>query len=289
MIQLTTHQKNFIRSSVPEAHFEKMIAILQKIVPDEIYFEDFHDLNHWIKESLPIVKWDETSSSGTLVISLLCLTNPHVSIDVLFPEFLKQKVIPGKTASILSFNHMYFHHTHFPEKSIFIGEVHLSLGSLQDSLLGFDNLPLVVQELKMLLNTSVKATLFSLSKDLAFSSLQSTSLKSQLLKLIQKFPYLIDATIFDEMNRLLALSSSEFLSHRKIDHLRRLVSSFYVFRKRVFKSMTQEGEQNHFEVRFIPTMLSFPFCVKPVLGCVIVFGPLKEHEILEEKHILYAV
>ena len=289
MFQLTTHQKNFIRSSVPEAHFEKMIAILQKIVPDEIYFEDFHDLNHWIKESLPIVKWDETSSSGTLVISLLCLTNPHVSIDVLFPEFLKQKVIPGKTASILSFNHMYFHHTHFPEKSIFIGEVHLSLGSLQDSLLGFDNLPLVVQELKMLLNTSVKATLFSLSKDLAFSSLQSTSLKSQLLKLIQKFPYVIDATIFDEMNRLLALSSSEFLSHRNIDHLRRLVSSFYVFRKRVFKSMTQEGEQNHFEVRFIPTMLSFPFCVKPVLGCVIVFGPLKEHEILEEKHILYAV
>src|SRR5579883_570724 len=123
MFQLITHHRHLIRSNVPEEHFEKMSAILQKIVPEELCFEDVNDFNNWMKDALPLIKWNESSpSKHAMTVSLLCLKSSHASINTLFLELLKQRLLPGREVSILAFNHMYFHHNHLPEQAFFIGE-----------------------------------------------------------------------------------------------------------------------------------------------------------------------
>ena len=93
----------------------------------------------------------------------------------------------------------------------------------------------------------------------------------------------------DEMGRFLALSTKEFLGQRKPHHITRLIASIYLIRKSLFRQLTFSPNIHHLQLRFIPTFLEFPFCLKPVLGCLIGISMVEEYEILEEKHILFAV
>jgi oligopeptide transport system substrate-binding protein len=53
--------------------------------------------------------------------------------------------------------------------------------------------------------------------------------------------------------------------------------------------LTYSPHVHQLQFRFIPTFLEFPFCLKPVLGCLLGISLIEEYEILEEKHILFAV
>lgn len=284
MFQLT-NLKNLIRSDVPEEHFEKMATILQKLIPEKLRFEDVHDFNNWIKDSLPLIKWNELSpSKRAMTIFLLCLKNPHISIDTLFNELLKQRLLPGREVSVLAFNHMYFHHNHLSEQVFFIGEITILFDSQQEWHLGIENLPILEQEIKLALNIPNRAT----KKALSFST-KAATIQHKLSLLLQKFPHHIDESIFEDMDRLFALSTREFLHHRNMNHISRLIISIYIFRKKIFRSIIHGVNEYHLELRLMPTDLTFPFCIKPVLGCLIGIGQLKEYEILEERHILSAI
>lgn len=289
MLQLIPHHKHLIRSNVPEEHFEKMSAVLQKIVPEELYFEDVNDFNHWMKDSLPLVKWDEFSpSKHAMTISLLCLKSSHVSLDTLFLELLKQRLLPGREVSILAFNHMYFHHNHLSDQVFFICEATILLDSPQEWHLGVENLPNLAQEIKAALKLPNRAISIPTKKTLSVPK-KAAIVQNKLIRLLQKFPHDIDESIFEDIDRFFVLASKEFLHHRNANHITRLIASIYIFRKRIFRSITHGADPYHFELRLIPTGLAFPFCTKPVLGCVIGIGQLKEREILEERHILFAI
>ena len=285
MFHLITHHKHLISSDVPEEHFEKMSSILQKIIPEELCFEDICDFSSWMKDTLPLIKWDEFSpSKRTITISLLCLKNTRLSIDVLLPELLKQRLLPGREVSILSFNHMYFHHNHLREQVLFIGAVTILLDSPQERLLAIENLPILEQEIKSAIHIPTQGVAL-LAKKVHSLPTNIAAVQHKLTLLLRKFPHDIDESIFEDMDRLFVLSHREFLYNRNPNHISRLITSIYILQKNITVYYLQRRPIPSGATSPIPANLTFPFCVKPVLGCLIGIGRLQEHEILEERHL----
>lgn len=290
MFRFIAHHRHLVKSDVPEEHFEKMSIILQKIIPEGLCFEDIHDFKHWIQDALPLIRWDEISSSKhAMTITLLCSNCSHNSLDTLLPELLKQRLLPGREISILSFNHMYFHYNDLPDQTLFISEATILLNSPQEWHLGIENLTTLGLMIKSALNIPNRAVSLLPTKKVLSLSTKAAAIQQKLIRLLQKFPHDIEESIFEDMDRLFILSSREFLQLRSVTHIARLICSIYIFRKKIFRSFAHGVDQLHFELRLMPTDLSFPFCIKPVLGCLIGIGQLKEHEVLEKRHILSAI
>ena len=263
-VQLITHKHliGSIKSPVPKEHFEKMSAIIQKIVPEELCFEDVNDFNNWMKEALPLIKCNEFSlSKHTMTVSLLCLKSSHIAIDTLFIELLKQSLLPGREVSILSFNHMYFHYNHLPEKAFFIGEVTILLDSPQEWHLGLENLTNLVQEINSVLNLPNRAT-STLTKKTFSLPKKAAIVQHKLIRLFHRFPHHIDESIFEEINRFFVLAPKEFLYQRDANHITRLIASLYIFRKRIFRSIVQGARSLSFRSASLTHQLDFSILYK---------------------------
>ena len=71
---------------------------------------------------------------------------------------LRKWLIPGKEASILSFNHMYFHAKEFPENSFFVGEIKILIESSQEWCDANDNLAFLTKEIAFALSSPSHAS-----------------------------------------------------------------------------------------------------------------------------------
>ncbi len=289
MFQFALHHLQSIESEVPPEHFEKMAVILEQLIPDEMRFEDKSDFLNWIKETLPLFKWNECSFfPNHLSVQLLCLKNQQLQIETFFPEMLRKWLLPGKEASILSFNHMYFHVKDFPKNAFFIGEIKILIGTSQQWYDAIANLAFLTKEIALALSSPTHAS-YILMKRISSLHSKATMIHQELNRLMRKSPHYLEELILDDMGRFLALSSKEFLSQRRPHHITRLIASIYLIRKSLFRALIYSSNIHHIQLRFIPTFLEFPFCMKPVLGCLIGISLVEEYEILEEKHILFAV
>ncbi|HUD01052.1 MAG TPA: hypothetical protein VMR37_01880, partial [Rhabdochlamydiaceae bacterium] len=289
MFQFALHHLHSIQSEVPMEHFEKMSAILEQLIPEEMRFEDKTDFLNWVKETLPLFKWNECSSfPNSLSVQLLCLKNHQLQIESFFSEMLRKWLLPGKEASILSFNHMYFHTKDFPENAFFIGEIKILIETSQEWYDALANLAFLTKEIALALSSPPHAS-YILMKRISSLHSKATMIHQELNRLMRKSPHYLEEVILDEMGRFLALASKEFLGQRRPHHITRLIASIYLIRKSLFRGLTYSPNVHHIQLRFIPTFLEFPFCLKPVLGCLIGISLVEEYEILEEKHILFAV
>jgi len=289
MFQFALHHLESIQSEVPLEHFEKMAGILEQLFPEEMRFEDRTDFLTWVKDTLPLIKWNECHSfPNSLSIKLLCLKCQQLQIESFFPEMLKKWLLPGKETSILSFNHMYFNLKDFPENSFFIGEIKFFIGTYQEWNDALANLAFLSKEINLALSSPSHAP-YILMKRISSLHSKATMIHQELNRLMRKSPHYLEELILDEMGRFLALTSKQFLSQRQPHHITRLIASIYLIRKSLFRAITLSPDVHHIQLRFISTSLEFPFCFKPVLGCVIGISLVEEHEILEEKHILFAV
>jgi hypothetical protein len=201
---------------------------------------------------------------------------------------LRKWLLPGKEASILSFNHMYFHPKDVPENSFFVGEIQILIETSQEWCDALANLAFLIKEISLALSSPSHAS-YILMKRISSLHSKASMIHQELNGLLRKSPHYLEELILDEMGRFLALSSKEFLEQRKPHHITRLIASIYLIRKSIFRALTFAQTIHHLQLRFIPTYLEFPFSLKPVLGCLIGISMIEEYEILEEKHILFAV
>ncbi len=111
----------------------------------------------------------------------------------------------------------------------------------------------------------------------------------KVLKLLHRFPDSFDASIFHDLFLLYLLSTKKYLDHRNPGHLFRLVLSITRLHKKLFHATTSHPHRRHFEIRFLPTSLVFPFASKPVLGCLIGFNTLDRNELFDEENVLLAL
>ena len=108
-------------------------------------------------------------------------------------------------------------------------------------------------------------------------------------KWLERFPALVDDTIFNDLFLLYLVGAKEFLDHRNISHLFRLVLSTHLMRKRLLKKITFAPNVRRIEMRWFPAQLSFPFFSKPVWGCLIGCNVMGRYELFDEENIKLAL
>lgn len=278
-----------IESASLASYVKQFERILSKLLSEGLCFEDEKDFLAWIQESLPVVKWEVPENSpDILTLCILCTGSKLQKTDTLLLELIKKLLIPEKEIPILSFQHLYFHFENFPQQSLLLMELELLVeDSVQHSFYK-KGLPLLAKEISHLVKTPYFAHHFLEAKSLS-QDFKMSLMHQDLVRLLQKFSYLFDQSIFIEVKRLLALASQQFLESRAPRHLAKVLAAHHMTRKIIMRATGLFPEERHLQLRVAPTRLHFLFGSKSVVGLIITISLLDRYEFFEEKHVLLAV
>jgi oligopeptide transport system substrate-binding protein len=108
-------------------------------------------------------------------------------------------------------------------------------------------------------------------------------------KWLARFPLATDETLFDDLFLLYLLAPKNFFENRSPSQIFRLSLSLHLMQKKILKSATFSTHKRHLEIRWIPARLLFPFCSKPVLGCLVGFNLMNRYELFDEENVVLAL
>ncbi len=115
------------------------------------------------------------------------------------------------------------------------------------------------------------------------------SVYDKLQKWLSRFPLSTDSSVFNDLTLFYLLASKNFFDHRNSAQIFRLSLSLHLMQRDLLRSTTFSVNKRHLEIRWIPANLVFPFCSKPVLGCLIGFNLMNRYEIFDEENIVLAL
>jgi oligopeptide transport system substrate-binding protein len=116
-----------------------------------------------------------------------------------------------------------------------------------------------------------------------------TSLNTKLQNLISRFPRSFDTSIFKERDRVLAFFDNDFIKKRSASQLLQLITSFYIKKKELLRTVASSPTCHHIKIRFIPTKIQYPFMSKWVIGILVQISLQNHYELFNQKHLLKAV
>ncbi|MBI3211639.1 MAG: peptide ABC transporter substrate-binding protein [Simkania negevensis] len=113
--------------------------------------------------------------------------------------------------------------------------------------------------------------------------------KQMLEALHLKLPYLVDASVFRELDRIASFLEEDFIQQRTPHHLAKLAYSIALARKSLSQKITLLPLKSSYDIRLSPFSLYFTFGSKPVLG-ILAHAHLKnKYEAFDEEHILLRI
>lgn len=107
--------------------------------------------------------------------------------------------------------------------------------------------------------------------------------------LLRRFPTYFDSELFIETQQSLFTISEEFKASRKPADLTRIIYTLYLFRKSLEKRRLKNERRRHVFLKCKRNFLATPLGIKTVISLYGGISYLKEHEILEERHVAAAI
>src|SRR5690348_10491765 len=90
--------------------------------------------------------------------------------------------------------------------------------------------------------------------------------KNILRKIQQKLRYGVDNSIFKELDRIAAVSETEFIHQRSPEILAKIAYSIFFVRKKINRARALLPMKDHCDIHLFSSSLHFIFGSKPVLG-----------------------
>jgi oligopeptide transport system substrate-binding protein len=278
-----------LECSTLTSYISSFEEIVESLIPASTCFEDEKDFLGWIQQSLPQVKWVlPDSSPGVISLILLCRASKLYKTETFLLQLLKNRLIPHKEASILSFHHLYFHFDNLTDESLLCVHVQVLVEDSTQLSLFQSGLPLLIKEIAQVAKTPQFAKYFLETKNLS-EDFKAHLIFQDLIWVLQKFPNQFDQTILSEFRRFLALASKDFLERRSSRHLFKILMAHHVTRKIIARASVLFPDERQVQLRLAQTKLQFLFGTKSVVGLMIGVCLLDRYEFFEEKHILLAV
>ncbi len=263
--------------------------IIASLIPTNLCFEDEKDFHTWVQQALPQVKWAlPDSSPGMISLLLLCRASKGYKTEALLMQLLKNRLLPHKEVSILSFHYLYFHFENLIDESLLCVHVQILVEDSTQLSLFQSGLPLLVKEVAQMARAPQFAKYFLETKHLS-DDYKTQLIFQDLVWVLQKFPNQFDQAIFSEMRKFLALTTREFLECRSAKHLTKILLAHHTMRKAIARAAVLFPEERQLQLRLGSTELHFLFGKKSVVGLMIGICLLDRYEFFEEKHILLAV
>lgn len=265
-------------NSNKELYLQIIRNLLQQILPapwGEIK-QDFHEL-------LPLL----TSSSCDEApgnYSFFVLTRNRPNSFKFFFDMIGNWLVPGKRLNLVLTSAADFRILELGSGSYTICEVMVHVNSQEELEEIQRNFPLIETEIKLGMQSSYYARRIMEVKGLSADA-KTAMIQEHITYLIHRLPRYFDYDILTEMQHLLVLCRDDFKASRDHNHLSRIISIQYLFRRNLREAVKSSPEKRHINLKLFRTKAG----AKMILGVVVGLNFLRDKEVFEKRHLLNAI
>ncbi len=225
----------------------------------------------------------QRTSKGNISIFLLSFSRPNGA--KFFYEMMSRWLVPGKRIAVGAFFTTDFQMPDLGEEIYSICEMVICPENVHDLQIVKSNLPVLEAEIRLGLVSVYHANRILEIKGLSADE-KTTLVQEQIAALVQKRPQDFDYDLFSQMQHFLVMCREEFKAARSSYHMSRLITIFYLFRKRLRRQIELESSKRFLSLKLMKARLHQPFGIRKVLALFVAVNFLKENERFEERHLM---
>lgn len=287
-----------------------------------------HEAFDSIVQMLPIFDW-ELPQEPFGSISIIGVTSGKYShgLGRYLGDMCTRWLIPGTIIPLPALRCLTFRFEKFPDQPFFITAMTLEPRSIEELELAKKNIPFLMREIHVNLNTveyarrivssdrlssseqkllfeeniasvmqlpenEIEQDTFDKLQQLLFTASaeeKALNLRSYLTPIIEKRPEVFDPDLFKEFRSFILLLPPRFMGVREMRHITRILAYNYFFRKSVFELAAKSPTTRHLYFKVFQTKIAPPEGNHHVLAIALAMNFLHENEIFEEKHLVSAL
>lgn len=271
-----------------------MLRILKKILPLE-FFEEKGSLEETeifrqqvLNEVIPLITCSEPIEKTPGTLSFYALSGYRPNSFKFFFEMLTRWLIPGKRLNVVLVYATDFKLSKQTQEIYTICEVMLVIGSLDEFEEIQKQFSYIGADIALGIDSEFYAQRILEVKGLSHNE-KTALIQSCIASLVKRYPKTFDQDILVDMQHVLVTCRDEFKRKRKPNHLSRIISIQYLFRRSIRELVKQNPERRYLNLKIFRAFIGHPGEKHPVLGILIGINFLKEQEQLGEAHILKAI
>jgi hypothetical protein len=274
------------------SHYSSLIALIKKILPlefldDNIHGDNLKKIEYFLNENLPIVKLSNIEKGKKVCIILMCKHRKN-AVNF-FYDMITRSLVPQKNLNVEMFFLKDFSFNEFNQEKFSIMQAIINIDNDEDYEIIEKNKRVFETELRLGIVSDYHANRITEFKGLSYDR-KTAMVQEKIGSLIQKRPKEFEKNIFSEMQQFLIMSRDEFKSQRDYHHISRIISILYMIRKILKQNTYLNPDKRHVLLKFLKTKLMLSNQIeKNVLGVLVGFNFLKEHEVFEKKHLINAI
>ncbi len=272
---------------------EAIRNILKQIIPKDLFsekasdIETLEDQRDQFHSFLPLFSH---LPIGTVPcnLSFLLLSKYRANAFKFFFDMISRWLVPGKRLNVVVMYAGDFQMPGISDETYTACEVVIRADHEADLLEIQRNLPIIETEVCLGVESSHYARRILEIKGLSTHE-KTAMIQEHIAYLVGRLPQHFDYDVFTEMQHVLVTAREEFKSIRECQHLSRIISIHYLFRKAIRIALKSSPEKRYLSLKLFRAKLNFPEGQKSVLSVIVGVNFLKEKEIFEEKHLLKAI
>ena len=281
-------------NTIHQSHRKILLQTIKSILPAEMLLknqdeESLQDFWEQFKQTVPLFVHTNIDTIETPCnLSFYLLSRYRLDIFKFFFEMVSSWLIPGQRLNVVHTAASDFKLPDFSEDTFTLIEIMIDIenGSQLEDLRR--NLPTIESELYLGMSSSYNAR-----KILEIKGLSSDEKTARILEYIHtvatRRPENFDQEVYSDLQHMLVTVRDDFKTLRDTNHLSRIITIHYLFRKNLRKVVKLAPEKRHLSLKIFKARLKSEEESKPVLGIIVAINFLREKEVFEEKHLLKAI
>lgn len=235
-------------------------------------------------ERLPAISWTPLLDPPFDLSFFLCCRSRATTYRF-FYEMVSRWLIPGKRMSALMQFVADFTIPELGRQKYLAGEVTIRIENRHELDVLKRNLSRIESEIKLGVESYYQSCRILEIKGLSVDE-KTALIQESLLTLIRHRPQDFDFDLLSEMQHFLALCKESFKAERTFRHISRIICVHYLFRHALKLSLESFPDRRYISVKLMRTRIGSK---RAILGIAIAVSFIRDHEILEERHILSSI
>lgn len=261
---------------------QAIIHMLEKILP-----APWHEIRNEFQEMLPILS-SAPCSQAPGHFSFYVLTRNRPNIFKFFFDMIGNWLVPGKRLNLVLTYAADFRIIELGAGSYTICEVMIHVENQEELEQITSNLPIIETEIRLGMKSIYYARRIMEVKGLT-SDAKTAMIQEYVAYLVTRLPKHFDYDVLTEMQHVLVLCRDDFKEARDSQHLSRMISVQYLFRKGIREALKRSEDKRHLQLKLFRSKVMTPAGAKKVLSIVIGVNFLRDKEVFEKRHMLSAI
>lgn len=266
---------------------------LLKIFPPELFHyaegEDISQKKRRFQEPLPYVFHSSLEGELPLDVSFVAIHKLRPEAYKFLFEMLIRWLVPGKRLNLLSLFASDFTIPVFGNDVYTLGETFLRIETLEELKALKANFPIIQAEIALGVTSAYYARRILEVKGLSADE-KAAMVQEAITTLIHRRPRYFDEEAFLEMQHMMIRCSDSFKEARSAQHLARIISGHYLFRRNLKEWIKKISKRRQCFVKLTRCWIrGKERAQERVLGVLVGLNFLHQREVFEERHLIKAI